>query len=115
MPRPRLELVKQDYQPTQAELNETMVLWKKDGSLPTPEEVAKALVEPVDITYLDRPRHEAGLGTFLYNSLSIPLFCKEGQGEVEAFVAAPSHSAFLPLPPGEGRVREKACPDLDLG
>lgn len=53
---PRVDLVKQDYQPTQAELNEPIRLRKKDGSLPTPEEVAKALVEPVAITYLDRPR-----------------------------------------------------------
>ena len=54
--RPRVEIVKQDYQPTQAELNETMLLRNKDGSVPTPEEVVKALMEPVTITYLDRPR-----------------------------------------------------------
>ena len=57
LPRPRLELVRHDYQPTRDEMEEEIRLRKKDGSVPTLEEVAKALLAPVTITNLDRPRH----------------------------------------------------------
>ena len=45
-----VELAKSSYQPSKAELEETIDL----GDL-TPEEVAKALLQPVDVRYVSRP------------------------------------------------------------
>ena len=76
MTKKPITLVQQDYQPTKAETEEATVLRKKDGSVPTPTEVMRALTRPVEITYLEKPRHvtressSTGRGTFLYNSLS---------------------------------------------
>ena len=48
--RPVIDLAKSSYQPSKAELEETMDL----GDL-TPEEVARALLQPVDVRYVSRP------------------------------------------------------------
>ena len=45
-----VELAKSSYQPSKAELEETIDL----GEL-TPEEVANALLQPVDVRYVSRP------------------------------------------------------------
>ena len=50
--RPLVELAKSSYQPSKAELEEIIDL----GDL-TPEEVAKALLQPVDVRYVSRPRN----------------------------------------------------------
>ena len=49
--RPLVELAKSSYQPSKAELEGTIGL----GDL-TPEEVAKALLRPVDVRYISHPR-----------------------------------------------------------
>ena len=54
--RRRVELVSQEYQPTKAEAEEVIVLRKKDGSAPTAQDLANAVVQPVEITYLEKPR-----------------------------------------------------------
>lgn len=52
----RVEIVKQDYQPTKAEAEEVIVLRNPDGSVPEPVDLARALTEPVEITYLEKPK-----------------------------------------------------------
>ena len=49
--RPLVELAKSSYQPSKAELEEPIDL----GDM-TPEEVAKALLQPVNVRYISRPR-----------------------------------------------------------
>ena len=57
MPKPRpVEIVKQSYQPTEAE--EVIMLRNLDGSVPEPDALARALTEPVEITYLEKPKKE---------------------------------------------------------
>jgi hypothetical protein len=51
-----VEIVKQDYQPTKAEAEEVIVLRNPDGSVPEPVDLARALTEPVEITYLEKPK-----------------------------------------------------------
>lgn len=52
----RIELVRNEYQPTNAEAEEVIVLRRKDGTAPTAQELAEAVVQPVEITYLDKPK-----------------------------------------------------------
>ncbi len=54
--KPRIEIVDQSYQPTKAEINEEIVLRNPDGSAPDPLDLARALTEPVEITYLEKPK-----------------------------------------------------------
>lgn len=57
MTKPRkIELVSQDYQPSKAETEEPVVLTDEDGNEPTPEELMRAVVQPVDITFIPKPR-----------------------------------------------------------
>lgn len=56
-PRP-VEIVKQSYQPTKAEVEEMIVLRNPDGSVPEPIDLARALTEPVEIAYLEKPRKD---------------------------------------------------------
>ncbi len=57
MPKPRpVEIVKQDYQPTKAEVEEVIVLRNADGSAPEPDDLVRALTAPVEITYLEKPK-----------------------------------------------------------
>jgi len=53
-----LELVQSHYQPTQAELGEDMRLPEDDGvaTLEDLEEMGRALLHPVDITWLGKPK-----------------------------------------------------------
>ena len=50
-----ITLVHQDYQPTKAEAEEVIVLRNKDGSAPTAQDLARAVVQPVEVTYIDKP------------------------------------------------------------
>ncbi len=53
--KPReVELVKSTYQPTKAEMEEEMDLSHLEGQ--TPEEMAKAIVQPVEIKHVPKPR-----------------------------------------------------------
>ena len=54
--RRKVEVVSQDYQPTKAEAEEVIVLRRKDGTVPTAQALAHAVVQPVDITYLEKPK-----------------------------------------------------------
>ena len=54
-PRP-IELPRNSYQPTNAEAEEVIVLRRKDGTAPTAQDLADAVVQPVAITYLDKPK-----------------------------------------------------------
>ena len=57
MPKPRpVEIAKQSYQPTKAEVEEEIVLRNADGSVPEPEDLVRALTTPVEITYLEKPK-----------------------------------------------------------
>jgi len=49
-------LVKSSYQPNKAELEDGIVLRRKDGSVPTPREVGRALTRPVEVIIIDKPR-----------------------------------------------------------
>ena len=60
MKKPKtVELVKSTYQPTKWELNEGMDanLRKRDGSTPSMEEVAGALLDTVNVRLIDKPRN----------------------------------------------------------
>ena len=48
--RPVVELAKSIYQPSRAEMQETIDLGDMD-----PEEVARALLQPVEVRYVSRP------------------------------------------------------------
>ena len=50
--RRRVEIVHQDHQPTKAEAEEVIVRRNKDGSGPTAQDLARAVVQPVEVTYL---------------------------------------------------------------
>ena len=55
-----IELVKSSYQPTKAELEEDVRL-PRDGEEVTMEdlkEIGRALIQPVDVTWRDKPRGE---------------------------------------------------------
>ena len=54
-PKP-IKLVNQTYQPTKAEAEEVIVLRKKNGSAPTAQDLARAVVQPVEVTYLEKPK-----------------------------------------------------------
>ena len=53
-----VELVKSTYQPTKRELEEGMTadLKKKDGSTPSMEEIASALLDTVNVRLIPNPR-----------------------------------------------------------
>jgi hypothetical protein len=44
------------YQPTKAEAEEVIVLRRKGGSAPTAQDLARAVVQPVEVTYLEKPK-----------------------------------------------------------
>ena len=58
----KVELVRSRYQPTKAELEEDMRLPEDDGiaTLEDLEEMGRALVHPVDVTWRDKPRKGDG-------------------------------------------------------
>ena len=51
-----VEMVKSGYQPTKAEMEEVVALRKADGSAPTMEEIAQAVLQPAKIRWIDQPR-----------------------------------------------------------
>lgn len=53
-PRP-VNLVRSEYQPNKAELEEPIDIRRDDGTQPTPEDMARAALRPVDIKWRDRP------------------------------------------------------------
>ena len=58
-PKPKtVELVKSSYQPTKRELKDGMAanLRKRDGSTPSMEEIAGALLKTVNVRLIDKPR-----------------------------------------------------------
>ena len=54
-----VELVKSTYQPTERELKDGMTasLRKRDGSTPSMEEIAGALLKTVNVRLIDKPRN----------------------------------------------------------
>ena len=54
--RRRIEVVSQAYQPNKAEAEEVIVLRNKSGSAPTAQDLARAVVHPVEVTYLEKPK-----------------------------------------------------------
>ena len=56
----KVEFVKSRYSPTKAELEEDMRLPEDDGiaTLEDLEEMGRALVHPVDVTWRDKPRKD---------------------------------------------------------
>ena len=53
-PRP-MNLVRSEYQPSKAEIEEPIDVTRPDGTLPTPEELARATLRPVTVNWKDRP------------------------------------------------------------
>ena len=51
-----VELVKAGYQPTKREMNEEFSVHKKDGSEPTLPDFTKALLQPVKVRLINKPR-----------------------------------------------------------
>ena len=54
--RKPIKLTHQTYQPTKAETEEVIVLRKKNGSAPTAQDLARAVVQPVKVTYSEKPK-----------------------------------------------------------
>ena len=53
-PRP-VNLVRSEYQPSKAELEEPIDMTRPDGTLPTPKELARAALRPVSVNWKHRP------------------------------------------------------------
>ena len=47
--KPTVRVKPHSYQPSKAELEEPVVIRKADGSVPTPEELARAALRPMKI------------------------------------------------------------------
>ena len=47
--RPTVHIKPHSYQPSKAELEEPFVIRKPDGSMPTPEELVRAALRPMNI------------------------------------------------------------------
>ena len=47
--RPTVRVKPHSYQPSKAELEEVVVLRKPDGSVPTPRELVRAALQPVNV------------------------------------------------------------------
>ena len=48
-PRPTVRVKPHSYQPSKAELEEPFVIRKPDGSIPTPAELVRAALRPVNV------------------------------------------------------------------
>ncbi len=56
-PKPKtVELVTSDYQPTKSEMEEEFVLLKPDDLSPSVEDIAQAVLQPVNPRWIDKPR-----------------------------------------------------------
>ena len=51
----RVKLVRSEYQPKKSEVEEVFEIRKSDGTVPTAEELAKSLVRPVEVEWVDQP------------------------------------------------------------
>ena len=51
-----VEIVRASYQPTKAEQEEEFAIRKPDGSTPSVEEIAQAVLQPVNIRLIKKPR-----------------------------------------------------------
>ena len=51
----RVKLVRSEYQPKKAEIEEEIELRNPDGTSPSAEEIAAAVTQPVEIEWKDRP------------------------------------------------------------
>ena len=47
--RPTVRVKPHSYQPSKAEHNETVVVRKKDGTVPTPEELVRTALRPMKV------------------------------------------------------------------
>jgi len=55
-PKPRrVKIVKSTYQPAKAEVEEPIDLHRSDGTLPSLDEAAALLTQPVEIEWIDKP------------------------------------------------------------
>ena len=54
--KPTVELVKSGYQPTKHKMEEEFSVHKKDGSEPTLSDLTDALLQPVNVRLIDKPR-----------------------------------------------------------
>lgn len=57
-----VELVKAGYQPTKHEMKDEFSVHKTDGTDPTLEDLAQALLQPVKIRLIDKPRNRRQKG-----------------------------------------------------
>ena len=53
--RRMVNLVCSEYQPSKAEVEESIDMTRADGTLPTPEELARAALRPVSVNWKHRP------------------------------------------------------------
>ncbi|MCY4461648.1 MAG: hypothetical protein OXC26_14825 [Albidovulum sp.] len=49
MDRPTVRVKPHSYQPSKAELNEPIVIRKRDGSVPSPEELVRTALRPMKV------------------------------------------------------------------
>ena len=54
------ELVRSGYQPSKHEMNEEFSVHKKDGSEPSLSDLTKAVLQPVKIRLIGKPRNRRG-------------------------------------------------------
>ncbi|MCY4460235.1 MAG: hypothetical protein OXC26_07550 [Albidovulum sp.] len=47
--RPTVRVKPHSYQPSKAELNESIVIRKRDGSVPSPEELVRTALRPMKV------------------------------------------------------------------
>ena len=52
-----VELVGNKYQPSKAEIKEEFTLRKKDGSRANVEEIASAVLRPIKVRWIGKPRN----------------------------------------------------------
>ena len=56
-PRKTTEMVKSGYQPSKAETSEVFALRKRDGSVPTLEDIGRAVLKsPGKVRWIDKPK-----------------------------------------------------------
>ena len=51
----RVKLVRSTYQPKKAEVEEEIEIRNPDGTVPTAEEIAAAVIQPVEVEWVDSP------------------------------------------------------------
>ena len=56
--RRTVNLVRSEYQPSKAELEEPIDIRRENGTQPTPEELARAALRPMSVNWKHRPGRE---------------------------------------------------------